>query len=59
MNGDREWVKLITTGLDIVRWDPRTLSLYATVSEGASSCTVLYQGQYGDIKNLIVNYKVK
>ena len=58
-NADKEWVKLVTDGLDVVRWDNKTLSLNAKVSEGASSCMVLFQGQYGSVKNLVVNYKVK
>ena len=58
-NSDREWIKLVTEGLDVVRWNNTDLSLYATVSEGASSCMVLFQGQYGSVKNLVVNYKVK
>ncbi|MBR1873050.1 MAG: Ig-like domain-containing protein [Bacteroidales bacterium] len=58
-NSDREWVKLVTEGLDIVRWDSRTLYLYATVSKDATQCMVLFQGQYGSVKILVVNYTVK
>ena len=55
----REWVKLITDGFEVVRWDKYTHYLLARPDGSVSSPYVLYQGKYGDIKNLVVNYQLK
>ena len=59
INTQREWIKLVTDGFEVVRWDSHTLSLIARPNGSVSSPYVLYQGQYGDIKNLVVNYQLK
>lgn len=58
-NTSREWVKLITDGFEVVKWDKYTHYLYARPDGTVASPYVLYQGKYGDIKNLMVNYQIK
>ena len=58
-NTMREWVKLVTDGFEVVRWDKYTHYLLARPDGSVSSPYVLYQGKYGDIKNLVVNYQLK
>ena len=57
-NTMREWVKLVTDGFDVKRWDKYKYYLYAVPDGTVASPYVLYQGKYGDIKVLMVKYQL-